>query len=72
MCCAISGKYGHNLYIWDLAKKTIIQKLDLGVGSIPLEVRFLHDPDATEVSTVPFAAVFVINNQSLASCSAVQ
>ena len=42
------GKYGQNLYVWDWAKRTIVQTIDLGVGSIPLEVRFLHDPDSTE------------------------
>jgi selenium-binding protein 1 len=42
------GKYGKKLYVWDFAEKKIIQELDLGVGSIPLEVRFLHDPDRTE------------------------
>eukprot|EP00611_Tribonema_gayanum_P018372 TRINITY_DN3146_c0_g1_i7.p2 TRINITY_DN3146_c0_g1~~TRINITY_DN3146_c0_g1_i7.p2 ORF type:complete len:218 (-),score=77.62 TRINITY_DN3146_c0_g1_i7:369-1022(-) len=43
-----AGKYGRNLYIWDWKKRVITQRLDLGAGAIPLEVRFLHDPDATE------------------------
>jgi len=42
------GRYGQKIYIWDFQKKTIIQELDCGVGSIPLEVRFLHEPTATE------------------------
>lgn len=50
----LSGKYGHHLYIWDFQAKKITQKLDLGVGSIPLEVRFLHNPDATEVRLKTF------------------
>ncbi|CAE8585051.1 unnamed protein product, partial [Polarella glacialis] len=39
------GKYGSKLYIWDWAKKSMIQEIDVGQGSIPLEVRFFHDPD---------------------------
>ena len=43
------GKYGHHLYFWDWTKHEIIQEIDLGPeGLIPLELRFLHDPDATE------------------------
>lgn len=42
------GKYGHYLNIWNWTERRIVQKIDLGVGAIPLEVRFLHDPDATE------------------------
>eukprot|EP00932_Pfiesteria_piscicida_P021699 SRR837773.848.p2 GENE.SRR837773.848~~SRR837773.848.p2 ORF type:complete len:437 (-),score=168.90 SRR837773.848:42-1238(-) len=38
------GKYGHKLYFWDWTERTIVQELDLGVGAIPLEVRFLHEP----------------------------
>lgn len=43
-----AGRYGSRLYVWDWAKRTIVQTMDLGQGSIPLEVRFLHDPDAAE------------------------
>jgi selenium-binding protein 1 len=42
------GKYGRKIYIWDFAEHRIIQELDMGVGSIPLEVRFLHDPTKAE------------------------
>lgn len=42
------GKYGHMLYVWDWTTHEIIQELDLGKGSIPLEVRFLHDPNKAE------------------------
>lgn len=42
------GKYGQTLYVWDWAKHEIIQELDCGKGSIPLEVRFLHDPASAE------------------------
>lgn len=41
------GRYGHKLYFWDWTEHKIIQELDVGVGSIPLEVRFLHDPEST-------------------------
>jgi len=42
------GKYGQKLYVWDWAEHRIVQELDCGRGSIPLEVRFLHDPSASE------------------------
>ena len=43
------GKYGHSLHVWDWTTHKIIQDIDLGEeGMIPLELRFLHDPDATE------------------------
>lgn len=31
--------------MWDWTTRTIQQTLDLGVGTVPLEIRFLHDPD---------------------------
>lgn len=35
--------------MWDWEEKKVIQDIDLGPdGLIPLELRFLHDPDATE------------------------
>ncbi len=41
------GKYGHSIHFWDLSEKRVVQHLDLGEeGMIPLEVRWLHDPDA--------------------------
>jgi len=42
------GRYGSKLYIWDWTDRTLKQELDVGAGSIPLEVRFLHDPDKAE------------------------
>jgi selenium-binding protein 1 len=43
----VAGKYGHSIHFWDLAEKSVIQTVDLGDdGLIPLEVRWLHDPDA--------------------------
>jgi selenium-binding protein 1 len=41
------GKYGHSIHFWDLAEKRVTQSIDLGTeGLIPLEVRWLHDPEA--------------------------
>jgi len=34
--------------VWDWTTHEIIQDLDCGEGSIPLEVRFLHDPESAE------------------------
>ena len=43
------GKYGRHLHVWDWTTHKLIQDIDLGMeGLIPLELRFLHDPNATE------------------------
>ncbi|XP_077320005.1 LOW QUALITY PROTEIN: methanethiol oxidase-like [Lithobates pipiens] len=44
-----AGHYGQSIHVWDWTKRTRIQTLDLGAdGLIPLEVRFLHNPDAAQ------------------------
>ena len=41
--------YGRKLHVWDWKEHKLMQTLDLGdEGQIPLEVRFLHNPDATQ------------------------
>uniref|UniRef100_A0A8C3CQM8 Methanethiol oxidase n=1 Tax=Cairina moschata TaxID=8855 RepID=A0A8C3CQM8_CAIMO len=42
------GHYGRHINVWDWNSHTYIQKIDLGKDSIPLEIRFLHNPDAAE------------------------
>ena len=43
------GRYGQRLHFWDLAERRLEQTLDLGeAGQVPLEVRFLHDPEAEQ------------------------
>ncbi|XP_061699655.1 methanethiol oxidase isoform X3 [Syngnathoides biaculeatus] len=43
------GQYGTSLHVWDWTTHKRVQTLDLGEeGAIPLEIRFLHDPNATE------------------------
>uniref|UniRef100_A0A665TJQ8 Methanethiol oxidase n=1 Tax=Echeneis naucrates TaxID=173247 RepID=A0A665TJQ8_ECHNA len=45
----MEGFYGSRLHIWDWTSHRKLQTLDLGKdGAVPLEVRFLHDPNATE------------------------
>ncbi|XP_078601728.1 methanethiol oxidase-like [Branchiostoma floridae x Branchiostoma japonicum] len=40
------GLYGQSLHVWDWTTHRRIQDIDLGPeGAIPLEVRFLHNPD---------------------------
>lgn len=42
-----AGKYGHSIHFWDLEGKRVEQSIDLGdEGLIPLEVRWLHNPEA--------------------------
>ncbi|MBI4640010.1 MAG: selenium-binding family protein [Candidatus Tectomicrobia bacterium] len=41
------GKYGRRIHFWDLEKRQHTQTIDLGdTGLIPLEVRWLHNPEA--------------------------
>ncbi|XP_058716350.1 methanethiol oxidase-like isoform X1 [Poecile atricapillus] len=42
------GRYGRRINVWDWSERRLLQELDLGSGAIPLEIRFLHDPDATQ------------------------
>ncbi|NXK57222.1 SBP1A oxidase, partial [Chauna torquata] len=42
------GHYGRRINVWDWNSHTYIQAIDLGKDSIPLEIRFLHNPDAAE------------------------
>jgi selenium-binding protein 1 len=42
-----AGKYGQSIHFWDWEARKVVQSVDLGAeGMIPLEVRFLHDPDS--------------------------
>lgn len=44
-----NGLYGQTLTVWNLEKHEPIQTLDLGSeGLMPLEIRFLHNPNASE------------------------
>jgi selenium-binding protein 1 len=44
-----NGRYGQRLHFWNLAERTLEQTIDLGErGLIPLEIRWLHDPEAEE------------------------
>ena len=44
-----AGRYGQRLHFWDLAERRLEQTLDLGeAGLVPLEVRWLHDPEAEQ------------------------
>lgn len=43
-----AGRYGQKIHFWDWRKHELLQSFDLGEeGRIPLEVRFLHNPDST-------------------------
>lgn len=43
------GNYGTHLNVYDWTTRELKQKIDLGMeGVMPLEIRFLHDPKATE------------------------
>lgn len=43
-----AGKYGQHVHFWDFENRNIEQSVDLGAeGLIPLEARFLHDPDSS-------------------------
>ena len=42
-----ADRYGHHLHFWNWKEQTLLKSIDLGKinGSIPLELRFLHDPN---------------------------
>jgi len=41
------GHYGQRLHFWNLEERRLEQSVDLGeAGLVPLEIRWLHDPDA--------------------------
>lgn len=43
----VSAKYGRKLNIWDWTSHELVESIDLGDdGLIPLEIRFLHDPNS--------------------------
>ena len=44
-----AGRYGSRLHFWNLEERRLEQTLELGeTGMVPLEVRWLHDPDADQ------------------------
>jgi selenium-binding protein 1 len=44
-----AGRYGRRLHFWNLEQRELEQTIDLGEqGLVPLEIRWLHDPDAEE------------------------
>eukprot|EP00794_Sanderia_malayensis_P019487 gene19487-21412_t len=44
-----AGNYGRKLNVYKWKEHELVDSIDLGDdGQIPLEIRFLHDPDATE------------------------
>ncbi|NWI13245.1 SBP1A oxidase, partial [Crypturellus soui] len=42
------GRYGRRLNVWDWSTRSYIQAIDVGEDAAPLEIRFLHNPDAAE------------------------
>lgn len=67
------GLYGHAINFWDWTTHKMIQKVDLGPdGYIPLEIRFLHDPEATEgyVGCALSTTVFHFYRNNMGSWSA--
>ncbi|KFO63474.1 Selenium-binding protein 1-A, partial [Corvus brachyrhynchos] len=42
------GRYGRRLNVWDWSTHRYIQAIDVGEDSAPLEIRFLHNPNASE------------------------
>jgi selenium-binding protein 1 len=43
-----AGRYGSRIHFWDWEKHDIIRSVELGAeGLVPLEVRFLHNPDSS-------------------------
>ncbi|XP_047739888.1 methanethiol oxidase [Hyalella azteca] len=56
-----AGKFGTHLNVFSWSSRKLLQRIDLGPeGVMPLEIRFLHDPNATEgyVGCALYANVF--------------
>lgn len=44
-----AGKYGSQITVWDWKERSVRQQLDVsGIGDVPLEVRFLHNPSKAD------------------------
>jgi selenium-binding protein 1 len=44
-----AGRYGSRLHFWNLQERTVEQTIEFGEGGlVPLEIRWLHDPEADE------------------------
>jgi methanethiol oxidase len=44
-----AGRYGSRLHFWNLSERRVEQTIELGeTGLVPLEIRWLHDPDADQ------------------------
>ena len=44
-----AGRYGSRLHFWNLSERRVEQTVELGdTGLVPLEIRWLHDPDADQ------------------------
>jgi methanethiol oxidase len=44
-----AGRYGSRLHFWNLQERTVEQTIEFGEsGLVPLEIRWLHDPEADE------------------------
>jgi hypothetical protein len=44
-----AGRYGQRLHFWSISGRRLEQTVDLGeAGLVPLEIRWLHDPDAEQ------------------------
>ena len=44
----LENRLGTRLHVWDWNERTLKQSIDLGPGTIPLEIRFLHDPEEAQ------------------------
>ena len=45
----LAGHYGKHLDVWNWTTHELTQRIDLGsAGLIPLEIRFLHNPDEAQ------------------------
>ncbi|XP_045103873.1 selenium-binding protein 2-like isoform X6 [Portunus trituberculatus] len=56
-----AGKYGTHINVYSWSERRLLQRINLGLeGIMPLEIRFLHDPLATEgfVGCALYANIF--------------
>lgn len=62
-----AGQYSQRLNLWSWKERRLEQKIDLGEeGLVPLEVRFLHDPDRSDA----YIGAALSSNMFHLSCTA--
>lgn len=65
----VGGAYGDMLTFWNWKERTIMQQIKMhGKGLLPLENRFLHDPDQSQGFTGAALSSNIIHFSKVRTC----